>query len=252
VKKFLPFDHGRSPRPEDLSLSSLPSHRTQFHLTFNICESHPIAPVSFALQIHRCALRVCMDEASKVVLLGDHNVGKTCIYNFAQKRPFSPRVPMTVGGGCCLVEIQIPGETVKFVLWDTAGSERHRALVPLYFERAAYLILAYDCTDRASFDSIRMWAGMAADRAPKSAKAVLVATKVDLADARAVSGADAEEMQREIEAFAFFETSARLGNGLTEMFEAIGVDSLSLETVPKCDLRADSDTRRHCNCLVYM
>ena len=42
-------------------------------------------------------------------------------------------------------------------IWDTAGSERFRNLVQMYYRDAAAAIVCYDVTNERSFDSVSYW-----------------------------------------------------------------------------------------------
>jgi len=42
-------------------------------------------------------------------------------------------------------------------LWDTAGNERYRALMNLYYKDAEAIVLVYDITDEQSFNKLEEW-----------------------------------------------------------------------------------------------
>ena len=42
-------------------------------------------------------------------------------------------------------------------IWDTAGDERYRSIMPLYYRDAAAAILVYDVTDPDSFKDLNYW-----------------------------------------------------------------------------------------------
>ena len=49
------------------------------------------------------------------------------------------------------------GSIVKMHIWDTAGSERFRNLVQMYFRDALAAVVCYDVTKAESFDSVSYW-----------------------------------------------------------------------------------------------
>jgi small GTP-binding protein len=163
------------------------------------------------------------NEIPKVVLLGDHLVGKTSIFTFLQKQPFSAYVNTTVGGGCALVDVQVGGQPVKLVLWDTAGEEKYRAIVPMYLRDVSYLLLVFDISNRESFDSVPGWAAFIRLHAKVSAKIVLIGNKADLEE-RVISMEDGFEMKEQIEAFEFMEGSVKNGVGIQEIIEKVAED----------------------------
>ena len=42
-------------------------------------------------------------------------------------------------------------------IWDTLGQEKFKALAPLFFRKAVGAIIAYDCTNRKSFENVESW-----------------------------------------------------------------------------------------------
>ena len=52
-----------------------------------------------------------------------------------------------------------PGEAkeIKLQLWDTAGEERFRALVPMYYKDAHAIIVAFSLTSSDSFENLDKW-----------------------------------------------------------------------------------------------
>ena len=49
------------------------------------------------------------------------------------------------------------GEKCKVKIWDTAGQEKFRRLVPSYFKQADGIIFAYDLTSKESFTNTPDW-----------------------------------------------------------------------------------------------
>ena len=90
-------------------------------------------------------------------------------------------------------------------LWDTAGQEMYRALLPMYFRCAQVVLVVFDLTDPSSFAATRQWTSDARETARTDAAFVLVGTKSDLP--RAVSREEAEERAGALRA-QYWETSA--------------------------------------------
>ncbi len=49
------------------------------------------------------------------------------------------------------------GEEYQLNIWDTAGDERFRAIMPLYYRDAEIALLVFDLTDPESFKGIDYW-----------------------------------------------------------------------------------------------
>lgn len=69
-------------------------------------------------------------------------------------------------------------------IWDTAGSERFRAINRSFFRNALGVITVYDVTDRASFKKVSSWLEEIEVNCDKPPVIILVGNKTDLADQR--------------------------------------------------------------------
>jgi Ras-related protein Rab-21 len=90
-------------------------------------------------------------SAQKVVLLGDSRVGKTSIIARQLQGFQSPTVNPTIGCHCSEIAVGPDDSKIVLQVWDTAGQEMYRALVPVYLRNARAALLVYDVTDRESF-----------------------------------------------------------------------------------------------------
>ena len=95
---------------------------------------------------------------SKVVLLGNSGTGKTSILQCQLNRSMSETSLPTIG--CVYHEVNIKindEETVSLKVWDTAGQEIYRSIVPIYVRGAAAAILVYDVSEPSSLSSLDQW-----------------------------------------------------------------------------------------------
>jgi Ras-related protein Rab-1A len=162
-------------------------------------------------------------EAShfKVVLVGSSLVGKTSLFERFKGNPLPSRFMTTVGGGCAVVPVVLGGDTVSLTIWDTAGQETYRSIIPFYFAHAHVIVVVYDITNIESFEGIAEWAQIARGHAPAEVKLILVGNKSDLEDERNVSRGAAEERRIELMAENASETSALTGDGVAELLGVI-------------------------------
>jgi small GTP-binding protein len=131
---------------------------------------------------------------TKVVLLGDSGVGKSCIVNRFATNTFDIDSRVTVGAAFVARTIEVlnsgeeeetegnasrkskkkskeisatsvDGESsggaskrkVKFEIWDTAGQERYESLANLYYRRAHVALVVFALDDEKSFEKARFW-----------------------------------------------------------------------------------------------
>ena len=148
----------------------------------------------------------------------------------------------------------LPNRTIKFEIWDTAGQERFASLAPMYYRNAQAALVVYDLTKASSLVKARHWVAELQRQASPGICIALVGNKIDLVNGeeeastsnRASGGDDANEddeedgpedgddgtVQRKVstaeakkfaeeEGLLFFETSAKTGGNVTEVFTAI-------------------------------
>ncbi|PAA85432.1 hypothetical protein BOX15_Mlig018461g3 [Macrostomum lignano] len=94
----------------------------------------------------------------KIIVVGDSNVGKTCLtYRFCEGK-FPSRTEATIGVDFRERSIKIGSEDVKLQLWDTAGQERfRRSMLPHYYRNVHAVVFVYDMTKPNSFNSLPIW-----------------------------------------------------------------------------------------------
>lgn len=95
-------------------------------------------------------------NCTKLVLLGEAGVGKTCIANSFISNEFKQTNP-NVGTHFSqkIVYNKTTEKTIRFDIWDTAGQEKFRALNKIFYKDARAVLLVYDITNKSSFLEIK-------------------------------------------------------------------------------------------------
>lgn len=140
-------------------------------------------------------------------------------------------------------------------LRDTAGQERYRSLAPMYYRNANCAVVVYDITQSASLTRAKAWVKELQHQANDNIVVALAGNKSDLEAERKVERDVAEAYAKEA-GLLFFETSAKTGEGVNELFTAIAkkmpiesVLSKSRSVKQGVDLkRASTNTTSGCNC----
>jgi len=164
----------------------------------------------------------------KLVLLGESAVGKSSIVHRFVKNTFDDARESTIGAAFLTQSITIPETqtTIKFEIWDTAGQERYKSLAPMYYRNANAALCVYDITSRNSFAKAQDWIKELKKQAPSDIVVALVGNKLDLEDNREVQLEEVDEYISELQTDGFkiikAECSAKNGDGVVELFEAIG------------------------------
>jgi Ras-related protein Rab-2A len=159
-------------------------------------------------------------QGTKVVFVGDSGVGKTSLFLRIQGQDFNQEALSTVSGQCARINIRLDKvKTRKLLIWDTAGQEKFRALVPLYFKNASYAIVVFDLGDRESFTGLGAWIDII-NQSEAHPDFILIGNKCDM-EKRVVTIDEADLYAKQVGAFAYLETSAKRGDNVDEVLGQI-------------------------------
>ena len=115
--------------------------------------------------------------------------------------------------------IEFRDNSIKLQIWDSAGQERYKALIPSYVRGAAIIFIIYDISDIKSFANIETWINFIKQINTDESLLVLCGNKNDLE--RQVNYKDGYELAKKNE-MLFFETSAKTSTNVNlMMFTAI-------------------------------
>ena len=152
----------------------------------------------------------------KLLLLGDSTVGKTCFLLRYTDDTFLDMHMATIGLDYRLKTLILDDhKIVKIQLWDTAGQDKFRAITRNYYKGARGIILIYDVTNVKSYENIKKWINEIKEEISEKVSIVLVANKIDNTAERKISKEQGEKLANDYEV-AFFETSAKTGEGVNE------------------------------------
>ncbi|KAG8932431.1 hypothetical protein FRC03_011927 [Tulasnella sp. 419] len=193
----------------------------------------------------------------KLVLLGEAAVGKSSIVMRFVSNEFQANKEPTIGAAFLTQKCRLEDRVLRYEIWDTAGQERFHSLAPMYYRNAQAAVVVYDVTKAQSLEKAKSWVKELQRQANPNIVIALAGNKVDLVtpsgsstsaqsesedeadDATATPGEEegapaGSESLREVpkdeaQAYAseagllFFETSAKTGDGIVEIFTEIGL-----------------------------
>ena len=154
----------------------------------------------------------------KLIVVGNQGTGKSCILNRFVNETFEENYQATIGLDFHSKNVTIHDQDVRLILYDTAGQEKFRSLIPMYIREAQIILLIYDISDRESFDSMPKWIQQILDVKNNEVIFVLIGNKIDLESERKVSFAEGKKFAEENN-FLFQEVSAKNGNNFEKLFE---------------------------------
>ncbi|XP_040885728.1 ras-related protein Rab-19-like [Toxotes jaculatrix] len=190
------------------------------------------------------------DFLFKIILIGDSNVGKTCVVQNFKSGIFTERQQNTIGVDFTVRTVDIEGKKVKMQVWDTAGQERFRTITQSYYRSAHGAMIAYDITRRSTFDSVTHWIKEVELYGAANVVLVLIGNKCDLEQERQVQFVEACNLAKEKGILAALETSAKESQNVEEAFmmtarelllrNGLNVQQGDVESSPRVLLRANS------------
>ena len=153
----------------------------------------------------------------KLIFLGDQSVGKSCILNRFLNDTFIEDYQATIGLDFQSKNVQIDNQDIHLLLYDTAGQEKFRSLIPMYTRDANIIILVYDISNRDSFSNLSHWLKDLTNVNMEEVILCIVGNKIDLNDKRAVNAEEGKKFAEE-RGFIFQEISAKTGEGFSDLF----------------------------------
>ncbi len=164
------------------------------------------------------------DAMFKIVFFGDGGVGKTTLINRYLTGVFKSDSVITIGVDFHVKKVEIGDKRVSLQIWDFAGEDRFRFLMPSYVVGASGGIFMFDITRYTSLRNFNDWMEIFkkgyrgdTDQMP----VLMVGSKLDLEYKRAVSREDAFELAKEHNLFGYLECSAKDGQNVGDIFQEI-------------------------------
>ncbi|OHT12961.1 small GTP-binding protein [Tritrichomonas foetus] len=154
----------------------------------------------------------------KLVMLGSTTVGKTSIVTRLIRENFQSDTVSTIGASYLSQTINVNGIQVKLQIWDTGGSERYRAMAPMYFHDADACLIVYDITSKNSFEDVDNWLKELKEKGPAKVLVALAGNKCDLEQLRCIKKEYAQEYCNKCNIRIFHETSALNGQNINQIF----------------------------------
>ena len=112
----------------------------------------------------------------KGVFLGDYNAGKTSLVQRLFDNEF--RVTQSTIGVEFRSGVLVPN--LKISIWDTAGSEYYRSIVPMYFRNVDFIVVVLDKTDSNIMETYTYWMRMIDKHALPTVPVQVLLNKYDL------------------------------------------------------------------------
>ena len=154
----------------------------------------------------------------KLIVVGNQGTGKSCILNRFINETFEENYEATIGLDFQSKNITIHDQDVRLIIYDTAGQEKFRSLIPMYIREAQIILFIYDISDEESFNSIPKWIKEVKEVLKEEVVFALIGNKIDLESQRKVSFEDGKKFAEQNN-FVFQEVSAKTGKNFENLFD---------------------------------
>ncbi|XP_075430198.1 transforming protein RhoA-like isoform X2 [Ascaphus truei] len=156
----------------------------------------------------------------RLVVVGDGACGKTCLLIVFSKDEFPESHIPTVFENY-VADIEVDGKRVELALWDTAGQEDYNRLRTLSYPDANVILMCFSIDTPDSLENIpEKWTPEVKHFYP-NVPIILVGNKKDLRndEQEPVKPEEGRDMANRIGAFGYMECSAKMKDGVREVFE---------------------------------
>ena len=166
-----------------------------------------------------------IEDAMKIITLGESGVGKTSIIRRYIHNIFDENNLSTIGLNFSFKEVKLKdGNIINLKLIDTAGQEKYKALAKSYFKNIDAVLFVFAINSQESFDNIKNWIKLFDDNHNGKAgiPKYLIGNKSD--QEREVKNDLVEQFKNENKEYKYYETSAKNNDGIDQLFQEIGED----------------------------
>ena len=121
------------------------------------------------------------DYLLKITLIGDAGVGKTFLLSRYINEELPRKKGPTIGVEFATKTICLAnGGIVKAQIWDTAGTERFKAITSAHYRKSVGALVVYDITVRETFLHVKKWLYELREHGEPGIVVTLVGNKIDI------------------------------------------------------------------------
>ncbi len=162
----------------------------------------------------------------KIPIFGDAGVGKTTLVNRYLTGIFKEKYITTLGMDFYLKKLTVDGKIISLQIWDFAGEEKFRFLMPSCVKGSHGAIFMFDITRYKTFENLKNWLEVfneVNEAENQEVYTILLGGKLDLSDFREVPSELGIEFAKENGFIGYLECSSKKGINILEPFEKLAL-----------------------------
>jgi len=173
-----------------------------------------------------------------VIFLGEMGVGKTSIINCFRDQ--IGEIRPTMNPTSHQKDWLFKDKSVLLNIWDTAGQEAYRSLLPIYMQGAQIVCLVFDISQKDTFIKLDDWIAKIHEN-PGKAEIIIVANKSDLT--QVVSNQELKEYANRF-SLPFVLTSAKTKTHISLLLDMISEATQRIS--PEYQFAIEEQVTEHC------
>ncbi|CAL6053865.1 Rab11 [Hexamita inflata] len=156
-----------------------------------------------------------MNVNYKMIMIGDAAVGKTSlIYRYISNIFMDTYASTTITS---FVSKRV--KDINLNIWDSAGQERFKSLVPSFFRQVKTIVIVFSAEDPKSFEKSKEWYDLIQKTVTDPAQIIMVQNMIDKVQNKTVSQNILDYTKEHN--MQFCQCSAKTGEGVQELFNII-------------------------------
>ena len=161
--------------------------------------------------------------AFKLCIFGSGGVGKTTLIRRFVTKIFEEDIKMTIGADFSIKHVTVEGKKVTLRIWDFAGEERFRVLLPSFAKGADGGVFMFDITRNSSLKNLPEWLDVfkQGEGCHRGIPIIMIGGKLDLHDRRSVYSKDAVDLAHKYNLYDYLECSAKTGENVEIFFHKL-------------------------------
>ena len=160
----------------------------------------------------------------KITIIGNPGVGKTSLIKKYTLGSFKEDYISTIGAQFSTYNEKIEGDECKLIFWDIAGDDDFNFMRSKFYRASKAAIIVYSLEENKrgeeSFKHIIDWYEDI-NKYCGEIPVIIFGNKVDLVDESKLADVEIQQVVNKIKGIAFYRTSAKTGQRVTEAFQSI-------------------------------